>query len=66
MVPRQLPPPILSLPYPWFDFLVTVFILSVTLINLRSAGQPSAGAVSLFAYALSAFIQGLMSLFAVA
>jgi hypothetical protein len=48
MVSREFLASILSLPYPWFDFLVATFTLYMTLTNLQSAGQPSASAVSPF------------------
>jgi hypothetical protein len=48
MVSREFLASILSLPYPWYDFLVATFTLYLTLTNLQSAGQPSASAVSLF------------------
>jgi len=46
MVFRRLLAAILSLPYPWFDFFVTIFTADLT--EFQSAGQPSASALKQF------------------
>ncbi|KAF8486160.1 hypothetical protein DFH94DRAFT_711071 [Russula ochroleuca] len=48
MVSREFLAAILSLPYPWFDFLVATFTLYMSLTNLQPAGQPSASALKQF------------------
>jgi hypothetical protein len=45
LVSRRLPTAILYFPHPRFDFLA-FFTLKIALTNLRSAGQPTANAVS--------------------
>jgi len=46
LVYRRLAAPVLSFPYPWFDFPAIILSLFMKLTDLRSAGQPTEKAVS--------------------